>query len=84
MQLGTCRLVIDVTPPANPETDASKICAIVTIKTLLPRDVVSMIGRPHMAAAVNATATLGALYRDKDGFYVGSRLTVYEQDDAWN
>jgi hypothetical protein len=29
-------------------------------------------------------ATLGAVTEDKGQFYVGSRLTVYEGENAWN
>ena len=75
---------VEVTAPANPELDANKISAIVTIKTPLPKDVESLLGPPDMMVSLNILATLSALYRDKNTLYIGSRLTVYERDDAWN
>jgi hypothetical protein len=33
---------------------------------------------------INHMATLGAVTEDKGRFYVGSRLTVYEGENAWN
>lgn len=34
-------------------------------------------------AAYNAFASLGALYTERGGVCIGSRLTIYEAEDAW-
>jgi len=37
-----------------------------------------------MVSMVNSMATLGAVTEEKGKYFVGSRLTVYEGEDAWN
>jgi hypothetical protein len=53
--------------------------------TELPSKFVTMLkGREADAtAAFNAFAGLGALYSDESTIRIGSRLTIYEKDDAW-
>ncbi len=53
--------------------------------TELPAPILGMFrGRESSAtAAFNALAALGALYQDGQTVRIGSRLTIYEAEDAW-
>lgn len=75
---------VEVIPPANPETEDGPISAVVTIKTPLPEELTSFVDNPNLIGAINSMATLGAVTEDGGDYFFGSRLTVYEQEDAWN
>jgi hypothetical protein len=75
---------VDVLAPKVSETVDGKIAAIVTIKTELPPDFSNIFIKPSMVSMVNSMATLGAVTEEKGKYFVGSRLTVYEGEDAWN
>ena len=75
---------VEVIPPANPETEDGPISAVVTIKTPLPEELTSFVDNPNLISAINSMATLGAVTEDGGDYFIGSRLTVYEQEDAWN
>jgi hypothetical protein len=76
---------VDVVPPANRECGDATIKAVVQIKTELPKEIAtSFLSRPQFAGTINAMATLGALTIEKDRCFIGSRLTIYEQENAWN
>jgi hypothetical protein len=36
-----------------------------------------------MTSVMNTFAALGAVFSDRDHIYIGSRLTIYEAEDAW-
>jgi hypothetical protein len=76
---------IDVVAPAKRECGDATIKAVVQIKTELPKEIVTgfSIG-PQLAGTFNGMATLGALTIEKDRCFIGSRLTIYEQENAWN
>jgi len=76
---------IEVVPPKNRESENGPIRAVVQMITELPSKFVTMLkGREADAtAAFNAFAGLGALYPDEGTIRIGSRLTIYEKDDAW-
>jgi hypothetical protein len=74
---------VDVLAPMVSETVDGKLAAIVTIKTELPSDFSSIFIKPAMVSMVNSLATLGAVTEEKEKYFVGSRLTVYEGEDAW-
>jgi hypothetical protein len=76
---------IDVVPPAMRESENGPIRAVVRLTTDLPAPLMSMFrGREApTTAAFNAFAALGALYQDGATVRIGSRLTIYEADDAW-
>lgn len=75
---------VDVLAPETAETVDGKISAIVTIKTELPSEFQNLLTRPAMVSISNSLATLGAVTEEKGKYFVGSRLTVYEDEDAWN
>jgi hypothetical protein len=75
---------VEVCAAENSETKDGKIGAIVTIKTELPKEFSEFVNKPGLVTLINHMATLGAITEDKGRFYVGSRLTVYEGDNAWN
>jgi hypothetical protein len=76
---------VDVVPPANRECGDATIKAVVQIKTELPREIAAtLLKRTQLAGTINAMATLGALTIEGDRCFIGSRLTIYEQENAWN
>jgi hypothetical protein len=76
---------VNVVSPDNRECGDATIRAVVQIKTELTEEMVTSfrIG-PQLAGTFNAIATLGALTIEKDRYFIGSRLTIYEQENAWN
>src|SRR5664280_440060 len=74
---------IEVAPPAHRESENGPIRAVVRLKTELPREVTELFKAPEMTVAMNAFAALGALSSDHGEVYIGSRLTIYEAEDAW-
>ena len=75
---------VAVVSPSNRECGDATIKAIVRIKTELPREIAGTFLRsPQLAGTINAMATLGALTIEGDRCFIGSRLTIYEQENAW-
>jgi hypothetical protein len=76
---------IDVVPPAIRECGDAAIKAVVQMKTELPKEIVTGFRiNSQLAGTFNAMATLGALTIEKDRYFIGSRLTVYEEEKSWN
>lgn len=76
---------VAVVPAAPVRATDGPIMAVVQVKTELPADVRDMMKQREWesAAAYNPMAALGALTVDSGGIYVGSRLTIYEDENAW-
>lgn len=76
---------IEVVPPEVRESENGPIRAVVRMITELPKPLLALFhGRvPDTTAAFNAFAALGALYSDRDVVHIGSRLTIYEEEDSW-
>lgn len=76
---------IEVVPAAPGATKDEPIKAVVQVTTELPAPIQKMMkGREiESAAAFNPMAALGALTFDKSRVYIGSRLTIFEREDAW-
>lgn len=76
---------VEVVPPADCESENGPIRAVVRVVTELPSTVASLFrDRPaDSAAAFNTYAALGAVCTHGDAIIVGSRLTIYEEEDAW-
>ena len=76
---------IEVVPPETRDSENGAIRGVVRMVTELPKPILSLFqGRePATTAAFNAFAALGALYSDGGRIHVGSRLTIYEEEDAW-
>lgn len=75
---------VEVIPPANPETGDLPISAVVRIKTNLPSEIKDLLARPEFIDIMNRRTALGAVTSDGGDFFIGSRLTIYEQEEAWN
>jgi hypothetical protein len=76
---------IDVVPPTEGECGDANIKAIVRIKTEVPKEVASAFFTDlGLVTRFNAMATMGALTLEKGGSFIGSRLTIYEQENAWH
>lgn len=75
---------VGVIEPANRESENGPISAVITIKTPLPSQLNQLIQNPTMVSTINSMATLGAITEDNGNYFIGSRLTVYEAEKAWN
>ena len=76
---------VEVVAPTKRECGDATIEAVVQIKTELPQEIVAGFRlSPQLAGTFNAMATLGALTIEKDRYFIGSRLTIYEQENAWS
>jgi hypothetical protein len=76
---------IRVVPPSNRECGDATIKAVVEIRTELPKEIAgAFLNNLRLVATINAMATLGALTVEKDRCFIGSRLTIYEQENAWD
>lgn len=76
---------VDVVRPLNPKCGDATIKAVVQIRTEPPKEIgTSFLSSPKFAGTINAMATLGALTIEKERCFIGSRLTIYEQENAWN
>lgn len=82
--VGQLTTQIAVMPPTGFDTYRGALQAVVEVRTALPQTVADGLSRPGTLAAMNAMATLGALTVEHGKVFVGSRLTVYEADDAWD
>lgn len=79
---GRLESVIEVTRPDDSDAGDATIQAVVTVKTALPAELVSKFkGNVDM---LNSFAAVGGVYAEQGRLYVGSRLTVYEGEDAWD
>lgn len=78
-------VTVEVVLPAVKESENGPIKAVVKVITELPGQFRTMFrGRESsMTAAFNALTALGALYKDGETVRIGSRLTIYEAEDAW-
>ena len=74
---------IDVVPPENRESENGPIRAVVRMTTELPKPILKHFREPELTVPMNAFAALGALSSDQGSVYIGSRLTIYEAEDAW-
>ena len=74
---------IEVVPPENRELENGPICAVVRVTSELPSQVMEFFKEPEATVSMNVFAALGALTFDRGKVYIGSRLTIYEAEDAW-
>lgn len=76
---------IEVVPPETRESENGPIRAVVRMITELPKPILTLFqGKEAEATATfNAFAALGSLYADRGNVCIGSRLTIYEAEDAW-
>jgi hypothetical protein len=76
---------VEVVPPEHRESDNGPVRAVVRVLAELPAPVRALFEPfdAQAASAWNAFAALGALYADGSNVCVGSRLTIYEAEDAW-
>ncbi|MDM0113940.1 hypothetical protein QTI66_17430 [Variovorax sp. J22R133] len=76
---------IEVVPPENRESENGPIRAVVRMVTELPKPIMILFeGKEAGAtAAYNGFAALGSLCTEGGKICIGSRLTIYEDEDAW-
>ena len=81
---GTLNAVVSVEEPPVKETPTKNIQAIVSIKTYLPKQFHKLMSNPEYRMMANNMATFAALTQDDSGLFLGSRLTIYEDETGWN
>jgi hypothetical protein len=74
---------LKVIPSARDEISKDPIQAVVQITTELPENVSGFL-TPESLMTLNRAAVLGAITAEGDRYFIGSRLTVFEQERAWN
>jgi hypothetical protein len=77
---------IEVVAPENAESVNGRIRAVVRMITELPKPFFDLFLKgkeAEMMAGFNSFAALGALTSDHGKVFIGSRLTIYEAEDAW-
>jgi hypothetical protein len=74
---------LTVIPPAPDNIGDDPISAVVQIITDLPKNIPSFLTRERISI-LNQMAVLGALIVDNDRCFIGSRLTTFENESAWN
>lgn len=78
------KIRIDVVAPKKRESENGPVRAVVRMTTELSRPILEMFnGKQAETAAFNVFAALGALTWERGSVYIGSRLTIYEAEDAW-
>lgn len=75
--------VVKVVDPVRHGPEDDSIKAVILLTTDLPKATSDLLRPPEMMSMANSFAGLGALCRDGDRLYVGSRLTVYESPNVW-
>jgi hypothetical protein len=79
----TAVTTVKVVPPARDEISKDPIQAVVQITTELPANLSGFL-TPESLGFLNKAAALGALTVEGHRRFVGSRLTIFEQEQAWN
>ena len=75
---------VEVVPPETQESANGPIRAVVRVTTELPRQIEEFFEAPEAIVAMNAFAALGAVTSEGGRVYIGSRLTIFEnENDAW-
>jgi hypothetical protein len=75
---------ISVDQPADRKTEDGAIQAVITIRTELPSELSSVIAKPRFICDLNRMTTIGALIIEDKRLVIGSRITLYEKEDAWD
>lgn len=76
---------VEVITPETRESENGPIRAVVRMVTELPKPILKLFDgeKAETAAMFNAFAALGSVCVDRGNVYIGSRLTIYEKEDAW-
>lgn len=77
---------VEVVSPEERNSENGAIRAVVRVVAELPDKVAALMNGREVdsASAFNAFASLGALYEQAGNMLLGSRLTIYEQENAWS
>jgi hypothetical protein len=75
---------ISVDQPTDRKTEDGSIRAVITIRTELPTELASSIAKPIFIDGINRMTTIGALMIENKRLVIGSRITLYEGEDAWD
>ena len=80
---GAYKTHVGVVEPIERSSPNGVVSSVVQIKTVLPPQIQSLFPTDGLLLAGNKMASLSALTRSSAGAIIGSRLTIYENEDAW-
>ena len=80
---GAYKTHVRVVAPIERSSPNAVVSSVVQIKTVLPPQIQSLFPTDGLLLAGNKMASLSALTRSSAGAMIGSRLTIYENEDAW-
>lgn len=75
---------ISVDCPDDFHSELGAVKAVVSVRTELPSEIGSLIRAPEHLAVFNPMTTLGALTNEDGKLILGSRIVVYEEENAWD
>jgi hypothetical protein len=75
---------VKVSSPDERDSADGRIEGVVQIRTELPPELATYFADGRLVASANAMATVGAITRNEGGCFVGSRLTVFEEENTWD
>jgi hypothetical protein len=75
---------VDVVSPDARRTAHALFEGVVQIKTEVPPDLAPCFSDGRLVAKANALATLGALTHDKGRWFIGSRMTIFREENVWD
>ena len=81
---GAVTVRIKVEQPEDRNGENGTIRAVLTVRAELPQDLSALFRQPGGCASVNRFAVLGALDVAEGKPCLGSRITLYEEESAWN
>jgi hypothetical protein len=79
----TTKISVDL-PVDRKTEDGAMIRAAITIRTELPSELSSVITKPKLISDLNRMTTIGALMIEDKRLVIGSRITLYEEEEAWD
>ena len=75
--------IVDVFRPAHLDASDNKISAVVKITTEIPKELADFLKNSEFLGIFNSFSTLGSLYEEDGRYFIGSRLTSFEGENAW-
>lgn len=77
---------VEVSPPSTRESKNGPIKAVVRVISELPKPILQLFAgiEADATATFNSFAALGSINVDHGRVSIGSRLTIYEAEDAWS
>ena len=76
---------VEMAPCDETDSPIGPVKCVLQIRSDLAQEMTQFIlTKPKATTLMNRMATLGALTFEGDHVFIGSRITIFESDDAWN